>query len=90
MNVCAGVVGAVALPVVGVGVGVTQIVRGVANTPEAIREQQKGKTWDQVRPTSHVRAQSSACAGLEAHQYACRPTKTTQTVYSSLQASPCS
>ncbi len=43
-----GVLGAVALPVVGVGVGVAQIVRGVANTPEAIREQQKGKSWDQV------------------------------------------
>jgi hypothetical protein len=38
----------VALPVVGVGVGVTQIVRGVANTPEAIREQQRGKHWDMV------------------------------------------
>ena len=44
----AGVLGAVALPVVGVGVGVAQIVRGVAKTPEAIREQQKGKSWDQV------------------------------------------
>ena len=43
-----GVLGAVALPVVGVGVGVAQIVRGVANTPEAIREQHKGKSWDQV------------------------------------------
>ena len=45
-----GVLGAVALPVVGVGVGVAQIVRGMANTPEAIREQQKGKSWDQVCP----------------------------------------
>ena len=45
---CTGVLGAVALPVVGVGVGVAQIVRGVANTPEAIREQHKGKSWDQV------------------------------------------
>lgn len=79
MNVYPGVVGAVALPVVGVGIGVTQIVRGVANTPEAIREQQKGKSWDQVRPTPQLRAQASACAGLEAHQCACRPTKTTHT-----------
>ena len=45
---CTGVLGAVALPVVGVGVGVAQIVRGVANTPESIREQHKGKSWDQV------------------------------------------
>jgi hypothetical protein len=29
-------------------------VRGVANTPEAIREQQRGKHWDMVRPVSHV------------------------------------
>ncbi|CAK0741307.1 hypothetical protein CVIRNUC_001315 [Coccomyxa viridis] len=47
-GVGAGVLGAVALPVVGVGVGVAQIVRGVANTPEAIREQHKGKSWDQA------------------------------------------
>lgn len=51
----AGMLGAVALPVVGVGVGVAQIVRGVVNTPEAIREQQKGKSWDQVQSYRLVR-----------------------------------
>ncbi len=45
----AGVLGAAVLPVMGVGVGVTQMVRGVANTPEAIREAQRGKHWDTVR-----------------------------------------
>ena len=34
----AGLVGAVALPVAGVVVGATQIVRGVANTPSAIKQ----------------------------------------------------
>ncbi len=33
-----GLVGAVVLPVVGVGVGAAQIVRGVANTPSAIKQ----------------------------------------------------
>ena len=46
---CAGILGAAVLPVVGVGIGVTQMVRGVANTPEAIREGQRGKHWDTVR-----------------------------------------
>lgn len=45
----AGVLGAAVLPVVGVGVGVTQMVRGVANTPEAIKETRSGKQWDKVR-----------------------------------------
>ncbi|CAL8463305.1 g2839 [Coccomyxa elongata] len=45
-GVGAGVLGAAVLPVVGVGVGLTQMVRGVANTPEAIRETQRGKQWD--------------------------------------------
>ena len=44
----AGLAGAAVLPVVGVGVGVMQIVRGAANTPEAIREASLGKHWDQV------------------------------------------
>ncbi|EIE18163.1 DnaJ-domain-containing protein [Coccomyxa subellipsoidea C-169] len=48
-GVGAGVLGAAVLPVMGVGVGVTQMVRGVANTPEAIREAQRGKHWDTVR-----------------------------------------
>ncbi|KAK9917625.1 hypothetical protein WJX75_006600 [Coccomyxa subellipsoidea] len=45
-GVGAGILGAAVLPVVGVGIGVTQMVRGVANTPEAIREGQRGKHWD--------------------------------------------
>lgn len=46
----AGLAGAVVLPVTGVAVGTAQIVRGIANTPEAIRETQHGKQWDQVSP----------------------------------------
>lgn len=46
-GVCAGVAGAVLLPVAGLGIGVTQVVRGAVNTPEAIREVNKGRLWDQ-------------------------------------------
>ena len=49
---CAGVAGAVLLPVAGLGVGVAQVVRGAVNTPEAVRELNKGRFWDQV--ISHV------------------------------------
>ena len=64
---CTGVLGAVALPVVGVGVGVAQIVRGVANTPEAIREQHKGKSWDQVtfKSCSHEQKCASYEKGIQ-------------------------
>ncbi|KAK9800240.1 hypothetical protein WJX73_004696 [Symbiochloris irregularis] len=41
-----GVVGAVILPVVGVGVGLTQVGRGIYNTPEAIREAARGRFWN--------------------------------------------
>ena len=37
----AGVAAAVVLPAVGVAVGATQIVRGVANTPNAIKQVRK-------------------------------------------------
>lgn len=36
------------LPVAGVAVGATQIVRGVANQAEASRESKAGKVWDEV------------------------------------------
>ena len=42
----AGLAAAVVLPVVGAGVGVTQICRGVANTPEAIMAANDGKRWN--------------------------------------------
>lgn len=45
-----GVVGAVILPVVGVGVGLTQVGRGIYYTPEAIRESAKGRFWNHVSP----------------------------------------
>jgi hypothetical protein len=45
----AGVIGAAVMPVVGVGVGVVQIVRGVINTGEAIRQSSNNKIWDDVR-----------------------------------------
>jgi len=44
----AGVAGVVALPVVGLAVGVTQVARGFVNTPEAIAAKAAGKHWDQV------------------------------------------
>lgn len=46
-GVCAGVAGAVLLPVAGLGVGVAQVVRGAVNTPEAVRQLNKGRYWDQ-------------------------------------------
>lgn len=49
-NCVAGVVGAAVMPVVGVTVGMVQIVRGVANTGEAIRQRANNKIWDEVRP----------------------------------------
>lgn len=45
----AGVVGAVVFPVTGVAVGATQVVRGIANQPEAVRASQSGKVWDKER-----------------------------------------
>jgi len=41
-----GLASAVTLPVVGVSVGAVQIVRGVANTPEAVQAAFEGKSWD--------------------------------------------
>jgi curved DNA-binding protein CbpA len=45
-GLAAGIASAVVLPVVGATVGVTQIVRGAMNTPEAIHEANAGKRWD--------------------------------------------
>ena len=45
----AGVIGVVALPVAGVAVGATQLARGIANTPNAVRQKVRGKFWDQNR-----------------------------------------
>ncbi|GIX61684.1 DnaJ protein, putative [Babesia caballi] len=42
----AGVLGAVALPVTGVGVAGYQIGRGVVSTPNAIYQRSNGKKWD--------------------------------------------
>lgn len=36
------------LPLMGLGVGLTQVVRGAINTPEAITQKMKGKVWDNV------------------------------------------
>ena len=44
----AGIASAVLLPVVGVGIGTAQVVRGLVNTPEALRESARGKHWDEV------------------------------------------
>lgn len=45
----AGIAGAVLLPVTGVAVGAAQVVRGIANTPEAVREGSSGKQWDEAQ-----------------------------------------
>jgi hypothetical protein len=44
-----GIAGAVVLPITGIGVGAVQMVRGVANSGEAIKETAAGKVWDEVR-----------------------------------------
>eukprot|EP01071_Lankesteria_metandrocarpae_P007248 Lankesteria_metandrocarpae@DN4627_c1_g1_i1.p1 len=41
-----GVVACVALPVTGISVGVYQVGRGMANTPESISERNNGRKWD--------------------------------------------
>ena len=46
-----GIASAVVLPVVGASVGVAQIARGAANTPEAIAAQSAGKTFDRKTRT---------------------------------------
>lgn len=48
-GVAVGVAGAAVLPVVGVAIGATQIVRGVCNTPEAIVETTRGRYWDESK-----------------------------------------
>ncbi len=48
-HACAGVLGAVVLPVAGTGVGIAQVARGAWNTPEAIYETSRGRFWDQAR-----------------------------------------
>jgi hypothetical protein len=42
----AGLLAAVVLPTVGCCVGVTQIIRGAVNTPEAVHEANAGKRWN--------------------------------------------
>lgn len=46
--VFSGLAGAIMLPLLGLGIGVTQAIRGAINTPEAIRESLRGKIWDQA------------------------------------------
>merc|ERR1719235_109501 len=41
-----GMVGAVGLTMGGMAAGVTQMTRGVINTPEAVMQAQQGKVWD--------------------------------------------
>uniref|UniRef100_A0A7S3K2U7 J domain-containing protein n=1 Tax=Aureoumbra lagunensis TaxID=44058 RepID=A0A7S3K2U7_9STRA len=43
----AGVLGAVALPLIGIGVGVKDFVEGVVNTPAAVEASNAGKEWDE-------------------------------------------
>ncbi|KAG2489546.1 hypothetical protein HYH03_011997 [Edaphochlamys debaryana] len=44
-GVVSGLVGAVVLPVMGVGIGLAQAVRGFANTPRAIKQSARGMVW---------------------------------------------
>jgi len=73
----AGVVGAVVLPVVGIGVGVSQTIRGGWNTPLAIMEASKGKYWDKVGvphpPAAQFALPSVPVARLVARPLPARP-----------------
>ena len=57
---CAGVAAAAVLPVVGVGIAVTQVVRGAVAEPTAISERLRGREWDQVRLCQHTSTGSRA------------------------------
>ena len=71
---CAGLAGAVLLPVTGLGVGLAQAVRGAINTPEAIRESGRGRHWDQVLcPCTSNSAAFSATADLACACRVCLP-----------------
>ena len=48
-GLAAGVMGAVALPVLAAGVAVTQVARGIANTPAATAARAAGLEWDRER-----------------------------------------
>lgn len=56
-----GLVSAAVLPVIGVGVGLTQAVRGGLNTPEAIRESRNGKFWDQACNLQRLNLHAMQC-----------------------------
>lgn len=45
-GVAVGVTGAAVLPVVGVAVGMSQLARGIYNTPTAMYERTRGRFWD--------------------------------------------
>lgn len=45
-GVAVGVTGAAVLPVVGVAVGMSQLARGIYNTPTAMYERSRGRYWD--------------------------------------------
>jgi hypothetical protein len=47
----AGVLGAVTMPVAGAAIGGYQMVRGLANTPAAMKERSAGKEWDEETRT---------------------------------------
>lgn len=49
MGLGVGTVGLVAIPLSGVTVGATQIVRGLWNTPECIVQASRGRKWDPDR-----------------------------------------
>lgn len=70
-GVASGVCGATCLTAAGAAMGVTQIVRGVVNTPEAIAQVQAGKRWDSklgvwVPDHSNLRQEASEIAGESA------------------------
>eukprot|EP00635_Sarcinochrysidales_sp_CCMP3193_P013881 CAMPEP_0118905434 /NCGR_PEP_ID=MMETSP1166-20130328/9441_1 /TAXON_ID=1104430 /ORGANISM="Chrysoreinhardia sp, Strain CCMP3193" /LENGTH=601 /DNA_ID=CAMNT_0006844705 /DNA_START=68 /DNA_END=1873 /DNA_ORIENTATION=+ len=46
-GLAAGIVGAVVLPVVGIGYGVKELCEGVAATPAAVEASSSGKEWDE-------------------------------------------
>ena len=46
-GVATGLASVVVLPIAGIAVGTVQMVRGIANTPEAVMQANAGKTWDE-------------------------------------------
>eukprot|EP00929_Paragymnodinium_shiwhaense_P108875 TRINITY_DN75225_c0_g1_i1.p1 TRINITY_DN75225_c0_g1~~TRINITY_DN75225_c0_g1_i1.p1 ORF type:complete len:958 (-),score=220.14 TRINITY_DN75225_c0_g1_i1:219-3092(-) len=71
-----GAVGAVGLTVGGAVAGVTQVTRGIINTPEAVMQSNAGKVWDAetgkwVDDTVHLRSEVEIVMGEDSEDSDC-------------------